>query len=170
MTSNASTIPLEKHLSMSDIHIVREYPHPRHKVWRALTDPDLIRRWLMRPEGFAPVVGNHFKLLAKAQPGWRGFVECEVLEVRENERLRYSWVGNDGQSPMEVTFVLEEVPSGTRLTFLHTGFTGFGGFLLAKLMLGPGWGKMFRKLMPNVLDHLADDGTLEPNSDVPYKF
>ena len=165
---NASAIHAEKAPSLSDIHIVREYPHPRAKVWRALTDPDLIRRWLMRPEGFAPVVGNRFKLMAKPMRGWRGFVECEVLEAEENERLRYSWVGNDDQAPMEVSFTLEDTPAGTRLTFLHTGFTGFGGFLLAKLMLGPGWGKMFRHLMPRVLDNMNADGSLR--SDVPYKY
>ena len=30
---------------MTDIRIVRDYPHPRAKVWRALTDPALIPLW-----------------------------------------------------------------------------------------------------------------------------
>ena len=98
--------------------------------------------WAMRPEGFAPVVGTRFKFVAKPQPGWRGFVECEVLEAREPSLLRYSWVGDDNGKTTYVTYALEPHAGGTRLTFEHTGFTGVGGFVLAKLMMGPGWKKM----------------------------
>jgi uncharacterized protein YndB with AHSA1/START domain len=75
---------------MSDIRIVRDYPHPPSKVWRVLTDPALIALWMMRPEGFAPIVGTKFKLVAKPQPGWRGFVECEVTEVLAPSVLSYT--------------------------------------------------------------------------------
>ncbi len=30
---------------MTDIHIVRDYPHPPAKVWLAVTDPELIPLW-----------------------------------------------------------------------------------------------------------------------------
>ena len=48
---------------MSGIRIVRDYPHPPAKVWRAVTDPALIPRWTStgqggRPEGFAATVGK----------------------------------------------------------------------------------------------------------------
>jgi uncharacterized protein YndB with AHSA1/START domain len=29
---------------MADIHIVHDYPHPPAKIWRAVTDPELIPR------------------------------------------------------------------------------------------------------------------------------
>ena len=35
---------------MTDVRIVRDYPHPPAKVWRALTDPDLMALWGMQPE------------------------------------------------------------------------------------------------------------------------
>ena len=52
---------------MSDIRIVRDYPHPVAKVWRAVTDPELIPLWTAtgaggRPEGFTTTVGTKFKL------------------------------------------------------------------------------------------------------------
>lgn len=155
---------------MSEIHIVRDYPHPPAKVWRALTEPDLIALWMMRPEGFAPVVGTRFKLMAKPQPGWRGYVECEVLEVRERQLLRYSWVGNDKQAPMEVSYTLEAHAGGTRLTFDHLGFHGIGGFLLAKLMMGPGWRKMLGKAFPAVLADIDEAGVLSASSQLRPKF
>lgn len=155
---------------MSEIHIVREYPHPPAKVWRALTEPKLMALWMLRPEGFAPVVGTRFKLVAKPQPGWRGFVECEVLEVRENQLLRYSWVGNDNQAPMEVSYAIEPHAGGTRLTFDHIGFHGIGGFFLAKLMMGPGWKKMLGKAFPAVLADIDESGALDPRSQLQPKF
>jgi len=62
---------------MSDIRIVRDYPHPPAKVWRAVTGPALIPLWTAtgaggRPEGFTPAVGSKFRLVAKPKPGWRG--------------------------------------------------------------------------------------------------
>lgn len=154
----------------TEIRLVREYPHPRAKVWRAITDPAIMALWLMRPEGFVPVVGTRFRLVAKPQPGWRGYVDCEVLEVREQQVLRYAWNGDPKRPAMEVSYTLEDVPGGTRLTFLHTGFKGFGGFLLARLMMGPGWKKMFGTTIPAVLADLLDDGTLRPGSTLKPKF
>lgn len=156
--------------SMSDIRIVRDYPHPPSKVWRALTEPELMALWQMRPEGFAPIVGTRFKLMAKPQPGWRGFVECEVLEARAPSVLRYSWIGDDNGKKTEVTYSLEPRDGGTRLTFEHTGFTGIGGFVLAKLMLGPGWKKMLGKGIPAVLADLDDDGKLRPGSTLQPRY
>jgi len=155
---------------MTDIRIVRDYPHPPAKVWRALTDPALIALWGMRPEGFAPVVGTRFKFIAKPNPGWRGFVECEVLEARELSVLRYSWIGNEKEKPTQVTFSLEPRAGGTRLTFEHVGFAGVSGFLLAKLMMGPGWKKMFDATFPAVLADVDDEGKLRPGSTLAPKF
>jgi uncharacterized protein YndB with AHSA1/START domain len=155
---------------MSDIQIVRDYPHPPVKVWRALTTPALMALWMMRPEGFAPVVGTRFKLVAKPQPGWRGFVECEVLEAREPSLLRYSWVGDDNGKSTEVSYTLEPSAGGTRLTFEHAGFRGIGGFVLAKLMMGPGWKKMLGVRIPEVLADIDDSGNLRAESTLKPKY
>ena len=155
---------------MSDIRIVRDYPHPPAKVWRALTDPALMALWGMRPEGFSPVVGTRFKLVAKPNPGWRGFVECEVLEVREASVLRYSWVGDENGKPTYLAYMLEPHAGGTRLTLEHTGFTGVGGFLLAKLMMTPGWKKMLGTALPLVFEDIDEEGKLRPGSSLTPKF
>jgi uncharacterized protein YndB with AHSA1/START domain len=42
------------------IEIDQFYPHPPQRVWRALTTPELMARWLMQPSGFAPVVATRF--------------------------------------------------------------------------------------------------------------
>jgi uncharacterized protein YndB with AHSA1/START domain len=155
---------------MSAVRIVRDYPHPPEKVWRALTDPALIALWAMRPEGFQPVIGKRFRLVAKPQPGWRGFVDCEVLEARAPALLRYSWKGDDAGDTTVVTYSLSPHGGGTRLVFTHTGFRGFGGFMLAKFMLGPGWKKMLSNTIPAVLADVDDSGNLRPGSTLRPKY
>jgi uncharacterized protein YndB with AHSA1/START domain len=124
---------------MSQFEIVRDYPHSPATVWRAVTDPELVPRWTAtgrggRPVGFAPVVGTHFQFVAKPVPGWRGVVDCEVLEVEAPRTLRFSWVGDEGDRPSFVTYRLEPAGSGTRFTHTHTGLTGVEGFVMARLL------------------------------------
>jgi uncharacterized protein YndB with AHSA1/START domain len=159
---------------MSEIRIVRDYPHPPEKVWRAVTDPALIPLWTAtgaggRPEGFSPTVGTKFKFIAKPKPGWNGVVDCEVLEVKEPSLLRYSWIGGDGGGDVtEVVYRLEPHAGGTRFTYEHTGFTGIGGIFMAKL-LGHVRTKMLSAGLPAVLDDLGDDGHLRPTSTLKAK-
>jgi len=153
---------------MAKIHIVRDYPHPQAKVWRAVTDPALVPLWTAtgqgaRLEGFEPVVGNRFRFVARPMPGWRGIVDCEVLEVREPSLLHYTWVGGEGEEPTHITYRLEPVGAGTRFTYDHTGFTGVGGLVMARL-LGAVRTRMLTVGLTAVLDDLADDGSLRPGS------
>ena len=149
---------------MTAVRIVRDFPHSPTKVWRALTAPDLMALWGMRPEGFAPVPGTKFKFVGEPNPRWRGFVECEVLEAREPSVLRYAWVGDDSGKVTRVTFTLAAQAGGTRLTFEHSGFTGAGGFFLAKLIMTPGWKDMMGRRFPAVLADVDDQGKLRPGS------
>jgi uncharacterized protein YndB with AHSA1/START domain len=153
---------------MTDTRIVLDYPHPPAKVWRALTDPGLIPLWTAtgqggRPVGFATEVGTRFQFVARPYPGWRGIVDCEVLEAREPSLLRYSWVGDEGGPATYVTYRIEPHAGGTRFTYEHTGFTGAGGFFVAKL-LGAVRRKMLTVGLPAVLDDLDESGELRATS------
>ena len=144
------------------IDLAETYPHPIEQVWAALTDKAAISQWLMKTDDFEAKVGQRFRLSAKPMPGWRGYVDCEVLEVSAPKLLSYSGVGDENRPPMRVTSTLETVPGGTRLRLVHTGFEGFGGFFLAKLMMGPGWKKMMRRRFPAVLSGGTVDASLAP--------
>ena len=124
---------------MSEYRVVNDYPHPPDVVWRALTDPSIVPRWSSEgrggtPVGFAPIAGTRFRFVAKPMPGWSGVVSCEVLEVRAPSLLRYTWTGDEGDDVTVVTYALEPIAGGTRLLWDHTGFTGIGGFFMAKLL------------------------------------
>lgn len=101
--------------------VEREFPFPRERLWRALTQPHLIAEWLMRND-FAPVVGHHFNL----RGDWGGVIDCEVLEIAPEETLSYTWdfAHDDPAFAMRsvVTFTLTATAAGTRLRVEQSGF------------------------------------------------
>ncbi|MEU0430172.1 SRPBCC domain-containing protein [Streptomyces sp. NPDC006290] len=153
---------------MSAIHIVNDYPHSPAKVWRAVTDPELIPLWTAtgaggRPEGFATDVGTEFRFVAKPKPGWSGIVDCVVLEADEPRLLRYSWTDHGGGETTEVAYRIQPHAAGTRFTFDHTGFTGTGGLFMAQI-LGHVRRKMLRVGLSAVLNQLDETGSLRAGS------
>ena len=85
---------------------------PPAKVWRALTEPELLARW-WAPGDVAAVPGHTFHL---QMPGW-GSVPCEVTEVQPDEKLVYTFNGN-----WTLTWTLVAEGTGTRLLLEHSGF------------------------------------------------
>lgn len=133
-----------------DIVHEMEYPHPPERVWRAITEPAQIGQWLMKTD-FRPVAGARYRMDAKPQPGWRGWVEGEVLEVVPHRRLVYTWEGSPGEVTT-VTWELEPTAKGTRLRLRHAGFKGLRG-MISRLAMNGGWGKkLLREGIPDVLD------------------
>ena len=139
-----------------------EYPHPVEKVWRALTEPQLMGLWLMNfdnDEGemtahFRPVVGTKDRLEARQGRGWRGYVVGDVLEVVPSQRLVYTWAHNPAQDaqPIRIAFTLEPTPTGTRLRMVHSGYAGGLKGWFALKMGQMGWKKMLGSSIRPVLD------------------
>jgi uncharacterized protein YndB with AHSA1/START domain len=120
-----------------------ELPHPPAKVWRALTDPALLAEWLLPVVGLELAPGATFTFQAQPVGGWDGVVQCRLLELEAQRRLRYAWVVGDLDT--DVTFTLAPTASGTRLSIVHAGFRpdqrqNFGGARY-------GWTRMGAKLV-----------------------
>jgi uncharacterized protein YndB with AHSA1/START domain len=123
--------------------VERELPHKPEKLWRALTQPHLIAEWLMQND-FKPVVGHAFKLTGE----WGGVLDCEVLTVKPNRTLAYTWNFTHADAAFDlrstVTFTLTPAPSGTHLRMEQAGFRP-----TQKQALGGavhGWNGFFSKL------------------------
>ncbi|CDX19679.1 Activator of Hsp90 ATPase 1 family protein [Mesorhizobium sp. ORS 3324] len=112
-----------------------ELAAPPEKVWRALTEPELLAAWMM-PNDIKPETGKRF-----AFAGPDAAIECEVLDAEPGKLLRYSWrerpradaadrppafdsPGFDSPSfDSIVTFTLARtVSGGTHLRVVHDGF------------------------------------------------
>ena len=113
--------------------------HSPAKVWRALTDPELLSEWLLPVIGLELEPGAAFTLKAPPQPGWDGTVSCRLLEIEAGQKLSYTWVVGDIDTV--VTFTLTPMESGTRLSLVQSGFKpeqkrNFGGARYGWKMMG----------------------------------
>jgi uncharacterized protein YndB with AHSA1/START domain len=132
-----------------DIIVDQVFPHTLDVVWKTLTTPQMMGRWLhMEPVGFKPVVGTRFTYQTTPAGGWDGVIHCEVLEATPLERLAYAWKGGHQSNvgygaPLDtvVTFTLSAAETGTRVRLVHSGFvlprneTAFKG-------MSQGWAKV----------------------------
>ena len=94
---------------------------PRERVWRALTTPGVVQPFYF---------GSRFE--ADLRPGGgvryttpkgeRTFIEGRVIEVESDRRFVHEFRFLDLQEPAQrVTFDLEDVGGGTRMTIRHEG-------------------------------------------------
>ena len=133
------------------IAVEYDLPQPPAKVWRTLTEPELLAKWVMAND-MQPVVGHSFTFRSEPTPWWDGIVRCEVLEVEPHKRLRYSWRSGPASSPLDtvVTWTLTPTPSGgTRLTLEHSGFLPANKFAFDGA--GKGWRHMVGERLVEVL-------------------
>jgi uncharacterized protein YndB with AHSA1/START domain len=112
-----------------EIVVDEVFPHTPDVLWKTLTTPELMGRWLMEPRGFEPTKGNRFTYQTKSAGAWDGVIHCEVLEATPNERLAYTWNGGDDANPgygsrleTVVTWTITKVDGGTRVRLIHSGF------------------------------------------------
>jgi len=131
-----------------DIVVDEVFPHAPEKLWKTLTNGELIGRWLMKATGFAAVKGTHFTFQTTPGGSWDGVIHCQVLEVILNERLVYAWKGgheaNTGYgAPLDtvVTWTLSRAEGGTRLRLVHSGFVTPRNDSAYQVM-GQGWKKV----------------------------
>jgi uncharacterized protein YndB with AHSA1/START domain len=97
----------------------RTFAHPPAKVWRALTEQQLLAQWLLK-NNFAPETGHKFQFRSDPVPQWDGVIDCEVLEVEPLKRLSYTW-RSMGFGTV-VLFTLTPAEGGTHLRMEQSGF------------------------------------------------
>ncbi|WP_405162917.1 SRPBCC domain-containing protein [Nocardia sp. NBC_01499] len=112
----------DSELDPAAVEIGSFFPQSPDTVWRALTEPELIERWLMGSVGFAASVGTHFIFVVPTQP--TAEIACEVLTARPPEQLTYTWVDLRAERPARwvVDWTIQPQGHGTRLLLTQSGF------------------------------------------------
>jgi len=126
-------------------------PHPPEKVWRTLTQSELIAQWLM-PNDFVACVGHRFQFKTRPIGDWDGVVQCEVLACEPPRLLRYSWRGGSSTNARHgslldsiVTWTLTPRDGGTHVRMEHDGFR-LPANQSAYEAMSPGWSRIVERL------------------------
>ena len=98
-----------------EVRFETELAAPPEKVWRALTVPEFVGRWLA-PGDIRPEQGHAFNL-----EGENGGVECEIVEAKPPHVLGYSWREEGGPDSLVRFHLAGTEAGGTRLTIVHSG-------------------------------------------------
>ena len=100
-----------------EIHIERTFDAPRERVWRAMTDPNLLAQWWGRGnklviERMELERGGHWRFVEHSKEGVHGF-EGRYREVTPPERMSmtFEWDGMPGYVVIE-TVELHDLGDG----------------------------------------------------------
>src|SRR5690349_14090229 len=81
-----------------------DLPDAPEKVWRALTERELLAVWLM-PNDFRPELGAEFSFQPPAELESQA-IACKVLALEPPRLLRFSWQEQGTQGPGALSFEL----------------------------------------------------------------
>lgn len=112
---------------MHNIPIITEeiYPEPLSKVWKAITDKNQMEEWYFTIEDFELREGAEFNFIVSFE-GVTYHHRCVIKEIVPQKRFSHTWT-HPSQSNGEsvVTWDLQPVDNGTKVTLTHTGVENF---------------------------------------------
>ena len=113
------------------LRLTRFFDAPRARVFRAFTDPEVLRQW-WGPEGITTPnpdvdlrVGGTYRLEMHTSEGVDHVIGGQYREIVADEKLVFSWAWEGDQMGGETLVTLEfrDRDGGTELTLTHEGFT-----------------------------------------------
>ena len=107
--------------SVSELYATEvDLPAPAEEVFRHLTDPAAMIRWMGQHATLEPAVGGAFELDINGVP-----IRGRYLEIDPPRRVVVSWgVAGSTELPpgaTQVEFTLTPTPAGTHLRLVHRG-------------------------------------------------
>ena len=117
------TLPSDREIAMT-----REFDAPRHLVYEAFTTPELLKRWLLGPDGWALVVcdldlrvGGRYRYVWKRdRDGFEMGMGGVYREVVPDERIVSTEVFDDAWYPGEAVATFLLIEKGGKTTLQQT--------------------------------------------------
>ena len=132
--------------------IEQEYPAPIELVWRAITEPELMKKWYFDIAGFKPEVGCKFQFDG-GEEGKRYTHLCEIIEIIPKEKLKYSWKYKGEEGISYVTFELLAVGKHTKLKLTHEGLSTFTNLDFIRENFVAGWKYLLQESLKEFLEN-----------------
>ena len=87
--------------------IERTYNAPISKVWKAITDKDLMKQWYFDLPDFKAEIGTEFQFKGGADDGKQYTHLCIVVEVIQEKKIAYTWRydGYEGNSKVNDVYI-----------------------------------------------------------------
>ena len=112
------------------LSFVRKFSAAPEKVWRAWTDPQILKQWMAPSDAFSvPLaeadvrVGGRYRIVMKAPDGEEHDVSGVYREVVPNQKLVFTWAWKSTpERESLVTLQLRAEGGGTELTLRHEQF------------------------------------------------
>ncbi len=128
---------------------------PPSKVFKAITEPRLLKRWFIASAKLSPRKGGNFSF--KWQGGYA--LSGKVLDYNRDKKLSLSWQhGKEGKKPLgttRVTFKLKPKEEGTILELTHSGYKSGNPWVEEYAEHSSGWAYYLTNLK-SVLQHNKD--------------
>jgi uncharacterized protein YndB with AHSA1/START domain len=116
---------------------------PRTEVFRALTDPDRLARWMATSVESEPRTGGRFRYSFEFEDASQNNVQQgEYIEIVSDERVVLPWTFPFSPAQTQVKYTLREAGEGTEVAFRHSGFGSGEPWDQARERFTGGW-RMF---------------------------
>lgn len=106
-------------MDKTPIIVENKYSATPEEIWKAITDPDAMKKWYFDLPGFKAEVGYKFNFIGGPSPERQYNHLCEVTEVIPMKKLTYSWNYDGYAGNSFVTFEMSPELDGTSLKLTH---------------------------------------------------
>ena len=141
-------------MNAEPITVETTFSAPVDAVWKAITDPDQMRKWFFSAmTDFEPRVGFETQFNVHVE-GMDFLHMWKIKEVDPGRKIAYGWKYEEYPGDATVVWELSETPDGTKLSFRQDGLETFpqDNPMFTREAAQGGWDYFLLQNLPAFLD------------------